>query len=58
MATGAAPEPEALSEDDEYMVWATEIWESLNNQTGVIKLEGTNATLNVPESFYYLNPKP
>ena len=53
----AAVEAEALSEDDEYMVWATGIWESLDRQTGVIKLEGTNAALNVPESFYYLNPK-
>jgi len=54
--TTEGAESEALSDNDEYIAWATAIWESLDKQAGEIKLDGTNATLNVPSSFYYLNP--
>jgi len=53
----AAPEQEALTEEEQYMVWARELWHSLDKQTGVIKLPEGSATLNVPETFYYLNPQ-
>ncbi|HEX7026671.1 MAG TPA: DUF2167 domain-containing protein [Gammaproteobacteria bacterium] len=43
------------SVQDEYVAWASGIWESLDRQTGEIKLPRAGATLNVPEDFYYLN---
>lgn len=43
--------------DDEYMAWATQVWESLDRQTGLIKINEAGVTLNVPENFYYLSPK-
>ncbi len=50
-----ATEEGAKSEEEEYITWARDIWESLDRQTGTIKIEGTGAVLNVPDSFYYLN---
>jgi uncharacterized membrane-anchored protein len=35
---------------------AKKIWDSLNRQHGQISLPGGVASLNVPESFYYLSP--
>jgi len=51
----AVSETEALSEEDEYMAWASEIWHSLDRQTGTIEIKEAGAVLNVPENFYYLN---
>lgn len=55
----AAPVSEAeqatLTKDEEYMVWAKAIWNSLDRQRGEIKLLNGVASLNVPEGFYYLN---
>lgn len=45
------------NEETEYMVWASELWQSLNRQVGAIKLDAAGAKLNVPDNFYYLNPK-
>lgn len=55
--TPAAPvvEEAGASAQDEYLAWAKGIWESLNKQTGEIKLTQAGATLKVPEDFYYLN---
>lgn len=49
-------EPTQLTEEQQYQAWAIEILESLNRQTGEIKLDNAVATLNVPEDFYYLSP--
>lgn len=46
----------ALSEEEQYLQWAENIWNSLAPKTGEIKLTDAVATLNVPEGFYYLNP--
>ncbi|WP_163832432.1 DUF2167 domain-containing protein [Spartinivicinus ruber] len=48
---------ELSPEQEKYVAWAKNIWESLNRQTGKVKLPGASATLNVPEDFYYLNPQ-
>lgn len=52
-----AEEVELSAEDKEYIEWSKNIWESLEPQTGEIKLSGTVATLNVPQDFYFLNAK-
>ena len=52
-----AEEVELSAEDKEYIEWSQNIWESLEPQTGEIKLPGAVATLNVPEGFYFLNAK-
>lgn len=44
-------------EQQKYMEAAKKIWDSLDRQTGDIKLPNEVATLKVPDSFYYLNPK-
>ncbi|GAA3925730.1 DUF2167 domain-containing protein [Litoribacillus peritrichatus] len=49
---------EAFSaEEEQYMTWATNLWQSLNPQTGEIKLPNAVATVKVPENFYYLSPQ-
>ena len=50
-------EPQLSDDDRAYLEWAAKTWESLNPQTGTIKLPGAVATLEVPESFYYLSPE-
>lgn len=50
-------EPERTAEEMEYLAWAEEIWNSLDRQTGAIKIPGAGATLNVPENYYFLNAK-
>jgi uncharacterized membrane-anchored protein len=45
----------SLSEAERYQVWSKEMWQSMSPQTGNIPLAGDVASLNVPESFYYLN---
>tara|TARA_R100000687_G_scaffold54489_1_gene43281 strand:- start:62261 stop:63298 length:1038 start_codon:yes stop_codon:yes gene_type:complete len=42
-------------EQQEYMLWANALWESMTPQTGNIALPGNVAELNVPDDFYYLN---
>ncbi len=43
-------------EEEQYRAAAQTIWDSLDRQQGEIKLPNDVATLNVPETFYYLNP--
>ncbi|MBC6906347.1 DUF2167 domain-containing protein [Saccharophagus sp. K07] len=45
----------AMTEDDQFLLWAMNLWSSLKRQTGEIKLPEAGATLHVPEGFYYLN---
>ena len=47
------PTPEQL----EYLEQAKSLWNSLDRRNGEIKLPNGVATLNVPESFYYLSPE-
>ncbi len=51
-----ADEPQPANEQDQYIIAAKKIWQSLDRQTGDITLPGGVATLKVPDSFYYLNP--
>jgi len=53
----AVSETEEMSEEDKYIAWASEIWNSLDRQSGIIEIESAGAVLNVPENFYYLNPE-
>ena len=43
-------------EEQKYLTWAKQLWESLDRQQGEIKLPNGVATLHIPEQFYYLNP--
>ncbi|MFO7529423.1 MAG: DUF2167 domain-containing protein [Marinobacter sp.] len=52
-----AAETEAMAPEKEYQKWAEEFVSSLNYQRGEIRLPNGVATLNVPESFYYLSPE-
>lgn len=54
--TQAAAQSTDDNSEQEYINWATGIWDSLDRQTGTINLSVAGATLEVPESFYYLNP--
>ena len=50
-------EQDLTAEQQQYIAAAKKIWDSLDRRTGKIVLPNDVATLNVPESFYYLNPK-
>ncbi len=43
-------------EEQKYLDWAKQIWDSLDRQQGLVELPNGVATLNVPEQFYYLDP--
>jgi len=45
------------TEENEYLTWARNIWESLDRQTGTVEVKEAKAVLTIPESFYYLNAK-
>lgn len=47
----------AEMDEQEYLAWTREFLSSLTPQTGEIKLSNAIATLNMPESFYYLSPE-
>nr|WP_236702648.1 DUF2167 domain-containing protein [Thalassomonas actiniarum] len=49
-----ASEQVEQTEEEKYQQWAQTFWQSLDRQSGEIKLAGAVATLNVPQSFYYL----
>ncbi len=53
----AAEVPVPKSMQEKFLATAKKIWASLDRQRGKIALPNDVATLNVPESFYYLNPK-
>lgn len=48
---------EPTAAEQEYINWAQGIWNSLELQTGAIELPTAEATLTVPDSFYYLDPQ-
>jgi uncharacterized membrane-anchored protein len=51
-----AQDSKQLSADEqEYVEWATALWESIEIHDGEIKLEEANAVLTVPESFYFID---
>ena len=51
-------EQQPLSEEQQqYLVWAKQFWESLDRQTGSIELPNGVASLTVPETYYYLSPQ-
>ena len=42
-------------EEQQYITWAKGIWDSIDKQSGAIKIDEAGAILNVPEHFYFLN---
>lgn len=48
---------EIQSEEQAYQAWAEQFLNSLDPQTGTIELPGGIASLEVPDSFYYLSPE-
>lgn len=61
-SSGSAVDPtqtaeSELSEEQQYELWANQFLESIKPQTGSIPLPGGIATLEVPETFYYLSPE-
>jgi len=59
-AEGSTPlitDVQVTEEQQQYIDIARKIWQSLNRQTGEISLPNGVATLNVPETFYYLSPE-
>lgn len=57
-ALSFADSNEKLSPDQEsYIAWAKELWNSIERQTGNIELPNKVASLNLSDSFYYLNPE-
>ncbi|MCB1744206.1 MAG: DUF2167 domain-containing protein, partial [Gammaproteobacteria bacterium] len=44
------------AEQASYLAWARQLWESLDRRHGAVKLPNGVATLQVPDSFYYLSP--
>jgi len=53
----AGDDNELSAEQIEYLTWARGIWDSIDQQTGKIEISEAGATLNVPDSFYYLSPQ-
>ena len=53
----AENEANLTTEQEQYIAEANKILDSLDPQQGEIKLPNGVATLQVPENFYYLNPK-
>lgn len=43
------------SEVERYQMWSREMWQSMSPLTGKVSLADDVASLNVPDSFYYLN---
>lgn len=55
--TFGAEEEGAQTEEEKYMAWANELWDSMERQNGLIEIDQAGAVLNVPDNFYYLSPK-
>jgi uncharacterized membrane-anchored protein len=55
-STPQAEEVTLTAEEQKYIAWARDIWDSLDRQHGTIKLPNGVATLTVPDNFYYLKP--
>lgn len=52
-----AAEPELTAEERAYVDEVYRIWDKVEKRQGQISLAGEVATLDIPESFYYLNPQ-
>lgn len=50
-------EPQLSEEQQQYLAWAQETWDGIERISGTVELPGGVASLEVPESFYYLNPQ-
>ena len=50
-------EPQLSEEQQQYLAWAQRTWEGMERSSGTVELPGGVARLEVPESFYYLNPQ-
>lgn len=50
-------EPQLTEEQQQYLAWAQQTWEAMERTSGTVELPGGVASLEVPESFYYLNPQ-
>jgi uncharacterized membrane-anchored protein len=56
MSHAAAAEEQLTPEQEQYLQQMKQIWDSLDRQHGEVNLPNGVAKLNVPDSFYYLNP--
>lgn len=56
-AVCAEEQPQLTDEQQQYLMEAKKLWDSLDRQQGDIQLPNGVATLHVPDTFYYLNPK-
>ncbi len=54
-AQEASDELVVSEQDQAYIEWAQQLWDSFELQTGIVELNKANATLNIPGSFYFLN---
>jgi uncharacterized membrane-anchored protein len=52
----ASQEQQLTAEQEQYLIKAREIWNSLDRQQGKVVLPNGVAELNVPDNYYYLNP--
>ncbi|WP_295802912.1 DUF2167 domain-containing protein [uncultured Microbulbifer sp.] len=52
-----AAEPQLTEEEQQYIAWAQQTWDGMERSSGTVELPGGVASLEVPESFYYLNPE-
>ncbi len=53
----ASENNQMTQEEQEWLAWAQKLMDSMDPQRGSIALPGGVATLDVPDSFYYLNPE-
>ena len=59
MAVAAESQDPLLVEsgaEAEYLRWAQQMWNSLDRKTGTVELLDGVATVQVPETYYYLSP--
>ncbi|WP_428819287.1 DUF2167 domain-containing protein [Microbulbifer sp. MCCC 1A16149] len=56
-ANEVAAEPQLSEEQQQYIAWAQQTWDGMERRTGTVELPGGVASLEVPDSFYYLNPE-
>ncbi len=54
--SSATEEAQLTPEQQQYLAAAREFWNSLQRKQGEVELPNGVATLNVPETFYYLGP--
>ena len=52
LAAGSGSPPEGR---EAYLAWAKQLWASMDRKTGRVDIAEAGATLDVPDTFYYLN---